>query len=242
MSEALIRLDTAQLTINFKPAAIALKASALATAAMIARVSTPEENAEAVNAQVELKRVESLFEKARVEVTKPLLDAQRSFKATVDKERDELLSELTRISTLVGNYQALQLAKQRAAEAAQRAELEAAERKRQEELAKAKTIEEHAATQEKFNRVAAAITEQPAAPPPVRATGQVVKPEWVIDGINDWTLIKARPDLVRKIEWDRVAIKKELELGHKDKLPGVTAHEEVKSTVRLGRVAPAIEV
>lgn len=95
MSTALIRRDDARLTISFTEAALEMKANALAIAGMIGGVTTPEENAAAVQAQVELKAVESQFEKARVEATKPFLDAQREIKAKVDGLRKDLLDELT---------------------------------------------------------------------------------------------------------------------------------------------------
>ena len=51
--------------------------------------------------------------------------------------------------------------------------------------------------------------------------------------------MKARPDLVRKIEWDMVAIKQLLDQGVK--LPGVTAEEDLRIGVR-GKMAATVEV
>lgn len=58
-----------------------------------------------------------------------------------------------------------------------------------------------------------------------KARGQSVRKEWIIEQINDFQLIKARPDLVRKIEWDMVALKQALASG--EKLPGVRAREDI---------------
>lgn len=48
-----------------------------------------------------------------------------------------------------------------------------------------------------------------------------------------FALMKARPDLVRKVEFDLRSIKEELERGLK--LPGVEARQVLKSGVRVGR-------
>ena len=57
MSEALIVRDDSRRSISFTPEAIEMKEAALATAGLIGRVSSAEENANAVEAQKELKRV-----------------------------------------------------------------------------------------------------------------------------------------------------------------------------------------
>lgn len=104
----------------------------------------------------------------------------------------------------------------RAVKAQQEAEARlAAERKRQEELA---------AQQKEAVQVVAA---------PAKAEGQSIRQEWEITRINDWDLMKARPDLVRKIEFDLRSIKEELARGLK--LPGVEAQLLLKSSVRLTR-------
>jgi len=112
--------------------------------------------------------------------------------------------------------QAAEAARKRAAEAEEAAKQAA-------ELAR-KQAEEEAAFR------AQCIT--PSAAAPVRAEGQRVVTDWEITGLNEWVLARARPDLVRRIEFDRLAIKEELKRGVK--LPGVTAREVVNSTVRAG--------
>jgi hypothetical protein len=73
-----------------------------------------------------------------------------------------------------------------------------------------------------------------------RVAGQVTRGVWEITKINDWALIKARPDLVSKIEWDTRALKAELARGVK--LPGVEAREIFKADVRAGRMQEAIDI
>ena len=63
---------------------------------------------------------------------------------------------------------------------------------------------------------------------------------WVIDQINDFQLMKARPDLVRKVEWDLSALKEAL--GESGKLPGVIAHEDIKVDNRGGKASAVLDV
>lgn len=72
-----------------------------------------------------------------------------------------------------------------------------------------------------------------------RSAGQVVRRVWKISQINDFQLVRARPDLVRKIEWDKNAITEELNRGVK--LPGVTAEEDIKIGTR-GKTYKTIDV
>lgn len=217
-----------------------MKGLALERSAAVGRVASPEENDIAVAALTDLRAVDKWLEDARVEATKPILQAQRTLKAAVDAHRNELGQEQVRLSRLVGDYQAGLLAQQRAAEAAQRKELEAQERKRQEELAKANTIDAQIAVNEKFDRQAAEVKEVAPIPEPVRAKGQVVAEKWVIERLNESELGQKRPDLVRKYEFAMDRVYAELERGVK--LPGVVASKQVVSSVRLGRTQPAIDV
>lgn len=239
-------------SVSLSKEALELREQALDLAATVLAVADVEQQERAVEVQAELKRVSKLFEDSRVQATAPLLEAQRSLKALVDKEKFAIQSELNRIGKLNADFQTLLDAKRRAAEAAQKADLEKAEKERQEALAKAKSHEQLDKINEDYCRKQAAITAIPL-PEVQRAVGQVVKDEWVVDGINDWTLIKKRPDLVRKIEWDLVAIKKDLASSEavlereresyiKERLPGVTAHIEKKSSVRANAQPRVIEV
>ena len=63
-----------------------------------------------------------------------------------------------------------------------------------------------------------------------RAAGQIVREEWVIDSINEFQLMKARPDLVRKVDFDMVGLKQSLAAGNT--VPGVKAHKEIKTGTR----------
>ena len=70
-----------------------------------------------------------------------------------------------------------------------------------------------------------------------RTIGQTNRKVWNIKQIDSFVLVKARPDLVRKIEWDMVRIKELLNAG--EKLPGVQAEEDLAVGVR-GRAQRAL--
>ena len=130
-----------------------------------------------------------------------------------------------------------------AREATNKKQREAAERARREAEAQAA---EAARTAEAARLKSEAIEEKAGdaayiAGKPIEAErqgGQVTRKVWVIKQINDFQLIKARPDLVRKVEWDMAGIKDALNRG--DKLPGVTAEEDLRVGVR-GKVPATIE-
>jgi hypothetical protein len=63
-----------------------------------------------------------------------------------------------------------------------------------------------------------------------RTRGQSTRKRMRITQINDFALLKARPDLVRTIEWDRAQILEILNSG--GQLPGVTAEEDLSISVR----------
>jgi chromosome segregation ATPase len=77
------------------------------------------------------------------------------------------------------------------------------------------------------------------APEAARVSGQSVKTVWKITKIEPWKLIKARPDLIREIVPDLVAIKAELAQGVK--IPGIDAREEIVSGTR-GTAALVLDV
>jgi len=221
--------------VTFQPKALAMRQQALEASAIIGRVSTPEENAKAAAAQEVLASVSRMFEAARHEVTAPLLQAQRAIKKSVDEQRADLESERFRLSRLCGDYLALEDQKRRAAEALRQAELSKFEQERMAEIAQAKTHDAVDEIQEKFDAQAFALV--PTGVAPVRASGQTARYDWEISRINEHVLAKARPDLVRRIEFDMRALKDALTRG--DKLPGVEAKRVLNAGVRT---RPAIDV
>lgn len=235
MSEALIVRDDSKLAIAFTPSACEMKESALATAAAIGRVSTPEENTSAVEAQTELKRLLDTCEKARKEAKAPVLDFGHQIDDSVKAFVRDVAAEFFRVTKLVADFQALELAKQRAAEQARREELEKIEREKQAELAKANSHEELEKVQERYNEAARAVP----AVKQVRAEGQKVSEDWEITVTDIHLLYRHHPNCVDMSP--RVSeIKALVKAGTIPK--GVHAQKNVNATVRLAPERRAIEV
>jgi hypothetical protein len=220
---------------SLTPEAVQLKDGALESSVLIARVANRTECDIAVNAQKELVRVEKLFEEARVAATKPLLEAQRALKAVVDKHKQEIAEEKLRISKLIGDFEALELAKARAAEVARRKELDEIERQKEEALAKASSHEELDRIHEEANRRAAEVPTVEVKKTP----GQVVTEDWEFEVTDIHTLYRAHPLCVQLTE-RRQEIRQLLNAGI---IPaGVRAKKIVKSGVRLGRESNVVTV
>ncbi len=227
MSEALILRNDRDRDCSMTLRANAIKESLLEASALIGRVSSEDEQAAAVEIQRSIATVEKEIETARKECKQPVLDFGRRIDAAAETYLADIKAEKLRIARLVGNYQTELLAKQRAEEARQKDVLNDFERRRQTALAEATTHEQR----DEVNRIFD-IEVKEAAPPIVqqRAEGQIVKEQWRVQITNEFLLLRARPELVRKVEFDMVALKALLSAG--ERLPGVVAEKEVVSTAR----------
>lgn len=238
MSEtAIIRRDDANLLVSFTEEAVKMRDDALALSGVVGKVTNADENTSAVLAQTELQRILKLAEDARVACKAPVLDFGKKIDSAKKAFVADLDAEMLRVSTLVGNFQAVEQAKARAAENARLAELSRLEKEKAEALAKANSHEQIDAIQEHYaNKIAVE-----AAPPtaPVRADGQVVKQDWDITVSNPYELAKYHPACV-KIEPRLSEIKQLLNDGVTVK--GIVATRVTKSSVRLGKQPAAIEV
>jgi len=222
---ALIRRDDSRFTISFTAEARRIKEAALDQSAAVVRVSNPAENEAAVNVQKVIKTTLKTYESARVECKEPILDFCRTIDAAFKQEVSELAQEDRRIGSLVGDYQQLQHAKEMAAEAARNSELMEIERRKAEQMASAKTLEEQQKAVERANQEAQAV-------PPVRyvrAEGQLVRQDWQITITDVWALARAHPMCV-KIEPRLTEIRALLDAGVR--VAGVSAVKAAKATVR----------
>lgn len=116
------------------PEARSIKEAALVTAALIGRVTNADENAACVQAQKELKRISSSFEKHRKTLKEPLLEAGRQLDRTVALELAEIQQEEGRLSVLTSEFQLEERRRVQEEERLQRAELDRIDRDRQAEL------------------------------------------------------------------------------------------------------------
>jgi hypothetical protein len=212
-----------------------MRAGALEKSALIGKVTNPTEQAAAVEAQKALKRVLKLAEESRVEVKKPFLDFGRKIDETHGKFVFDVKVEELRLAKIVGDYQQVEAAKVRAAEALRVQELNDIERRRQEAIL-------NAANDDEIDEIAARANEEAAAVPmvqSVKADGQIVKQDWTIEVVNPFLLAQAHPGCV-KIEPRLTEIKALLKAGAK--VSGIIATPIINSSVRVGREPLAITV
>lgn len=193
--------------------------------------------------QEELARIE----REKQAELKRIADEQAAREAEAKRIQDEIDRKAR---------EAKEAAERLAREATNKKQREAAEAARQQALKKQAAAEVERQKQETALREqqaaaaaqTASIQEKAAdaaycAAKPVEITkvaGQRTTCDWEITKINEWALLKARPDLVRKIEFDLRAIKDELRRGVK--LAGVEAKETFKADVRVAPGRPLIEV
>lgn len=136
-----------------------LKESALTTAALIGKVENAEDNALAVNAQKELKRIQNLFERERKKLKEPLLEAGRQLDRTVSNELAEIEKEAGRLQNLTSDFQLAEQRRIREEEELQRKEVARIEAEKQAEL---KRIADETARLEREAREAREAAERQA--------------------------------------------------------------------------------
>lgn len=207
----------------------------MANSALIARVTNADQNKQAVDAHIFLKRVASTFESARKKMKEPLLEAGRKLDRAVSGELIEVEKEIGRLSVLSADFQRAEARRVREEQELQARELARIEADKNAALAAAKTTEDV----QRINEAALLARLAEVKPvTPTRATGQVVKEDWEITVTNPYELAKFHPDCV-KIEALLTPIKQALNAGISVK--GISATKVIKSSVRAG-TAPLIEV
>lgn len=215
---------------SVRPQAISMKEKALELSALIGKVETPEQQNEAVNAQVEIKRLIKTFEEARVAVTKPLLEMQRAVKASVDVHAKELDCELMRLGSIVGDYQTALLAAARAAESLKNEELTRIEKERESMLAKAKDLSERDAIQENADFKVREVQFTAPSVTIERSAHQHIRQDWEIKIVSLDALYKAHPQAV-KMEARLQEVRMLLDAGITP--AGVQAKRVTKAGVRV---------
>lgn len=227
--------DNSSLTVSAVSEAGAIRAAALERAALIGKVTNPEEQSQAVEAQKAIKRVLKLAEDSRKLIKEPILDFGRKIDDTAKKFSEDLKAEDLRLAKIVGDYQQVEAARLKAAEALRIQELNDIERRRQEAITNASTVDE-------IDEIAARANEEAAAVPmvqSVKADGQIVKSDWEIIVSDAWLLASAHRTCVEITPRLR-EIKTLLDAGVN--VAGVVAKRITKSTVRVGRQPLAITV
>lgn len=159
-NEIVLVRDAAADRISYTESALEAKALALEMSGLIGRVSSDEDEKQAYEAQKALANLTRFCEKSRKEVKEPVLALGKAIDNAAKTFVEDLDSELRRISKLIGDWNALKLAKQQAAEAAARAEQERIARERFEE--EKRIAREAAEAQRKLDEEAAALARQAA--------------------------------------------------------------------------------
>lgn len=118
------------------------KDDVLYDATLIEYVNDPETHDQAVLVQRDLRECRTRIESSRKEIKAPVIKLGKLIDAVAATEDKELEVEENRIQSLVNDFQALELAKARAAENARRLEEERLERERQAELRRLQEIED----------------------------------------------------------------------------------------------------
>lgn len=214
-------------SIALKPETIVMRDDALAAASLVVKVDSEMTQGVAVDAQKDLTRVVKMIEDARVAVKAPVLDLGRAIDRVAKEATDKVKAELGRLTRLLGDYQQLEIAKAKSAEAARNAELTALERSREERLATCETLEDRERVHEEFSQLTQVL--QPPATPP-KESGQVVTQDVEFEVIDIHDLYRWHPMLVT-LEPKRREIKEMLKNGIA--VRGVKYWAVVKSTVRL---------
>lgn len=207
----------------------------------ITAISSSSDNIQASIVAVEIRKHIKDVEGLRVELTKPLLDAQRKLKALSDDHVGPLRIELSRIESLATSWQLRENERVKALEAARMAEVQRLEQERIQaekaslEAAKAQgnplyDSEDAYEAQKQAERIAEqqrGILTAPK-PEPVKARGQTVKTvlRWeCTDAIALWN---ARPDLCNPPTAKASAIQATCDPSRS--IPGLKLWHEAKAT------------
>lgn len=233
--QALMVRDDARGLVSFGTEAHALRDEALEKSALIGKVTNPDEQARAVEAQVALHTVSLGVEKARKECKEPVLLFGKRIDDTAKKFIEEVKAEELRIARLIGDFQQLEQARVRAEEQARNAKLAEMEREKARAMTQATSHDQMDAIAEHFNQKAAEV------PVPVveKAQGQVATQDWEIEVTDAALLFRAYPHCVRLVPV-LSEIKALLKAGVKP--VGVSAVPIVRAGVRLAAARKAIEV
>jgi hypothetical protein len=235
---ALMVLDNSALSVSVTPKAEELKLKALEQSSPVERVDNATQQEIAVAAQLALDNVMRATEKARKSIKAPVIELGRKIDSQAEAFIKELQDERYRVTKLLADFQALELARVRAAEAATRLEAESLERKRQEELATATDLDHIDAIQERFNAQSAELASKPI-PVAAKAEGQVVRNDWDVVVTDPYKLARYHPQCVT-ITAKVGEIKQLLQQGIT--VNGVTAIPIIKSGTRAASSQKLIEV
>lgn len=229
--------DRHELTVSSSVEIEILKEQALAKAALINKVESPEQDQEVTRVAAELKAVQKAIEDSRVSAKEPFLDIGRRIDAKAKELRKDLDEELLRVNRILGDYAQLKLAQQRAADNARMADMQEAERKRQNAIAAAENLEQIEAINHEFNQRNAEIC---ATAPPDKTKGQSVREDWEFEVFDIHAAYRSHPAAF-KLTPLATEIKAILDATG-GRMAGVRAKKAAKVSVRAAAPGKLIEV
>lgn len=208
-----------------------MREKALTVARAISIVSNGDDQKQAVEAQYVVADILKLAKTAWEEAKRPLIDYRRKMDDCAKEFIGGLEQEEVRLARAVGDFQAVELAKQRAAQQVENERLLLLEQQRAAEMAQATSVEQMDEIAQTYcDRAKAEI---PVVPMPRREQGQQVREDWVIEVTDIWLLARAHPACV-KIEPRVQQIKELLNAGVT--VAGVRSRREVNAMVRGPKV------
>lgn len=189
---------------QISPTALQTRDEALSNAALIGRVENADQNKQAVDAHIFLKRVATSFEKARKTLKEPLIEAGRQLDRAVATELAEIEKEIGRIGQLTSEFQLAEQRRIREEQEAQQREIERIEREKQAEIqriareqsareAEARRVAEEAERKAREEREAAAKAARDATNKKEREAAEKLLQE------------SAKAEEARRIERERLA-------------------------------------
>lgn len=220
-----------EVSVAIAPDAITRRDAAVSWAQMFDAVTTPEQQAEVVEAMKPLREIERGVEADRKAVKAPVLDLGRAVDAKAAQFVEPVAHELRRLSNLVAQYQF-----------EERKRMAEAEAKRQEEIRKAAEVQRKA--EEERRKAEAAGRPAPPPPPPApplpppvpfreppKPAGLVVRDVWQFEVLDLRALYAARPELV-KLEAKAAEINAAIARGERT-IPGLRIWSEMTAGVRV---------
>lgn len=238
MNDLLIRND-AELSVRIAEDALQLKTRALEKSGIIGRVSSAQEQETAVEAQRAIKSLRKLAEDSRKSIKAPVLDFGRAIDAAAKEFDADLAEEDLRLARLIADFQTLEQARVRAAEAARLKELNSIEQERQKQTAEAKSHED-------LDRINYEACQKQAELAPVeiaRAEGQTLRTDWEINVLDVHRLylrhrhcvhLEVRISEIRQL-LDAWSTMESSVFDSMCREAGLSAKRVVKTGVRLGR-------
>lgn len=223
--------------LSFNSAIEAQRDEAIGAAALVGRVNDIASQQAAAAALKSLLTVLKSVSRAESELKKPLNQAKARIMDKCAEFLAEPRAERDRLERLLADFEAAEKARVLSAQAAQVKELSEIEKAREEELAKAATLEDRDEIHEKWDRLTREETKTKAQP--ARAPGQVVGHEWKIV-ITDPALLYRHHPQCCKLTPIRSEIKSLLDAGIT--VAGVTAEQITTVTMRVDKEPATMEL